>query len=100
MASRQRRAFERTLKVCEALTERAEAAVASLGTEPGARWALSREERATLSDMVKLLGTVLDFEKKHFGGERAAEPGAALDLDAARAEIARRLDRLAAAGGA
>lgn len=59
---------------------------------------LSDDDHKLIREHQKAIQSVLDFEtillKKRPG--TAAQPGATLDLDAARSEVARRLDRLAA----
>jgi hypothetical protein len=63
---------------------------------------LSEEERATIRELQKSVMMVLDFEQQLFKRSPAAPGGAGegLDLDAARAEVLGRLDRLAERGAA
>jgi hypothetical protein len=63
---------------------------------------LSEEEKATIRELQKSVMMVLDFEQQLFKRSPAAPggPGEGLDLDAARAEVLGRLDRLAERGAA
>jgi len=97
-----RRAFENACTLYDELATALTAIIMRLKTQGAAAGALSGEEFEIVKAHQKTVLMVLDFEaqilKRRIGA--AAGGGKRLDLDAARAEVAGRLDRLAAASGA
>jgi uncharacterized membrane protein YdfJ with MMPL/SSD domain len=92
------RAFHRACAIYDQLAEAVTLTIRRLTDRQGSADALSKEEVALLRAHQRVLVMVLDFESEILKRARAQsrEPDAPLDLDAARAELARRLDRIAA----
>jgi hypothetical protein len=92
-----RRAFARACEVYDSLSKHMTAAIRKLAA--GSTPPLTPEEQDALKAHQRAILTVLDYEaqliRRRPGDARGAD--AALDLEAARLEVARRLDRLAAA---
>jgi hypothetical protein len=87
-----RRIIGQTLRADEILLEKLTALVERFAGDR----TLDKDEQEMIKAAYKQIAMVVDFENqlhKH-GAARSAGDGAALDLDAARAEIAGRLDRL------
>jgi len=98
-----RRAFENACTLYDELATALTAIIMRLKAQGEAAGALSGEEADVVKAHQKTVLMVLDFEaqilKRRIGAVTAANAGKRLDLDAARAEVAGRLDRLAAAEG-
>jgi hypothetical protein len=95
------RAFRRACLTYDGLAEAIAESIRRLVDRPGGEVALSKTETDTLRAHQKSLIMVLDLEADILRRRHADAAGAdaPLDLERARQEVARRLDRIAAARG-
>jgi hypothetical protein len=97
-AAHLRRMISIALRANEVLLSKLTALIEALGDERP----LDKDEQELVRTAYKQIAMVVDFENQLYkhGAVRPVGGGETLDLDAARAEIAGRLDRLGAASAA